>query len=300
MTSGRIPINCVCHSPCLELSYFEHGAGEALVLIHGLGGTADSWRSQVEALSGNYRVIALDLRGHGQSGFRIDEPLTMRTLATDVMALIKHLGIEQAHFCGVSMGGMIALEIFVRYGLRVQSLILGDTTAFFPPPRARQELLAHFDNLNMGEWGPWLTPRLLRRGAPEEMRREVAHMLAANRRTPYRQGLIATFDADYRWVLPQIEVPTLILVGEEDQATPFAYAKYLHKNIKHSVFQVISQAGHCANLENSGEFNWRVCAHLKRCRGLEPGAKTASQKTGAGVDAVMQDGMVEPADGLIV
>ena len=283
MISRRIPISCMCHAPCLELSYIEQGAGEALVLIHGLGAHADSWRHQVDALSVNHRVIAMDLRGHGQSGYRADEPLTLKTLAADVMALIKNLGIERAHFCGISMGGMIALEIFVRYGLQVQSLILADTTAWFPSPQPRQELLGHFDNLDMGEFAQVMAGRILRPGAPAELRRKIAQMLAANRRAPYRQGLIATFEGDYRWVLPQIEVPTLILVGEEDQATPFGYAQYLHKNIQDSVLQVISQAGHSANLENPGEFNWRVCAHLKRCRGLEQGSQASGQKTEAGV-----------------
>ena len=268
LISGKIPINCVCHSPCLELGYIEQGAGEALILIHGLGAHADSWRLQVEALSSNYRVIALDLRGHGQSGYRADEPLSLRILASDAMALIKNLGIERAHFCGISMGGMIALEIFVRYGPRVKSLILADTAAFFPPPQSREELLRHFDSLNMAEWGQAIACRVLRPQAPEELRQEIVQMVAANQRLPYRQGLIATFEADYRWVLPQIEVPTLILVGEEDQATPFGYAQYLHKNIPGSVLQVISQAAHVANLENPGEFNWRVGAHLKRCLGL--------------------------------
>ena len=279
MTTGKISIDCGCHSPCLDLSYCEQGAGEALVLIHGLGANADSWRQQMEALSVTHRVIALDLRGHGQSGYRADEPLTLRTLATDVIDLLKNLGIDRAHFGGISLGGMIALEIFVRYGAQVQSLILADTTAFFPPPQAQPELLRHFDNLDMAEWAPVMAGRILRRGAPEELRRQITRMLAANRRMPYRQGLVAAFAGDYRWVLPQIEVPTLVLVGEEDQATPWGYAHYLHKNIRGSVLQVISQAGHSANLENPGEFNWRVSAHLKRGRGLEPGSQGPARKT---------------------
>jgi 3-oxoadipate enol-lactonase len=273
VTSGRIPIDCLCHQPCIELGYLEHGTGEALVLIHGLGANADSWRLQVEALAKNYRVIAMDLRGHGQSGFRAEEPITLRAFADDVMALIKNLGVERAHFCGISMGGMIALEIFVRYGDKVKSLILADTTAFFPPPQAREELLGHFDRLEMADWGHSMAGRVLRRQAPPDQRREVAHMLAANRRAVYRQGLVAAFESDYRWVLPQVNLPTLILVGEEDQATPVAYAGYLHKNIKGSVLQVISQAGHFANLENPAAFNWQVSAHLKKCQDAEPGLR---------------------------
>jgi pimeloyl-ACP methyl ester carboxylesterase len=102
-------------------------------------------------------------------------------------------------------------------------------------------------------------------------------MLAANRRAATRQGLVATFAGDYRWVLPQIELPTLILVGEEDQATPYGYAQYLHQNIKDSVLQVVSQAGHSANLENPGEFNWRVSAHLKGYLGLGSAQKMSAQ-----------------------
>lgn len=278
--SGKIPVNCACHSPCLELSYLEQGTGDALVLIHGLGANADSWRWQIEALSANYRVIAPDLRGHGRSGHRNDEPLTMRIMALDVIGLVNSLGIEQAHFCGISMGGMIALEIFVRYGTRVKSLILADTTAFFPPPQNLEELLGHFDNLNMAEWAQVMACRLVSPQAPDELRQEIAQVLAANQRTPYRQGLIATFSGDYRWVLPQIDVPTLILVGAEDQATPFGYAQYLHKNIPGSKLQVISQAGHSAHLENPGEFNLRLSAHLKGSLGLKPGAQAAGQQTG--------------------
>lgn len=72
----------------------------------------------MDALAKHYRVIAVDLRGHGQSGSRVEEPITVRAFADDVMALVKHLGIDQAHFGGISMGGMISLEILVRYGDR--------------------------------------------------------------------------------------------------------------------------------------------------------------------------------------
>jgi 3-oxoadipate enol-lactonase len=279
MTSERIPIDCGCHSPCIDLGYVEQGSGEALILLHALGANADSWRPQMDALAKNYRIIALDLRGHGQSGFRVEEPLTMRVLADDVVALMAKLGIEQAHCVGISMGGMIALEIFVRHGLKVKSLTLADTTAFFPPPQAREELLRHLDSMEMHDWGHLMAGRVLHRKAPPDQRQQVAHLLAANRRVPYRQGLIASFESDYRWVLPQIDLPTLILVGEEDQATPYGYARYLHNNIKGSALQVISRAAHFSNLENPGEFNWQVGAHLKRCQRVEPGARVPGKKT---------------------
>jgi pimeloyl-ACP methyl ester carboxylesterase len=131
----------------------------------------------------------------------------------------------------------------------------------------------------MVEWGHLMVRRVLRREAPPDQRQEVAHMLAANRRAVYRQGLIASFESDFRWVLPQVNLPTLILVGEEDQATPVGYAGYLHKNIQGSVLQVISQAGHFANLENPAAFNWQVSAHLKKCPDTEPGPGTPGRTT---------------------
>ena len=269
MIAQKVPIDCPVHAPCIELNYYEQGSGEPLVFIHGLGGKADSWRLQLEALSNNYRVLAMDLRGHGQSGYRAEEPVSIRAFAADVLALLAKLGLEQAHICGLSLGGMIALEIFARCAPKVKSLILADTTAFFPPPQAREELLGLFDRLEMASWAAFLAGRILRREAPAEQRQEVTQMLAANRRALYRAGLIATFDSDYRWVLPLIDLPTLILVGEEDQATPIGYAEYLQANIRGSVLQVIPQAAHLSSLENPAAFNRQLSTHLQRCPGRE-------------------------------
>jgi len=268
--SKKIPINCLFHSPCLELNYLEQGAGEPLVLIHGLGGNADNWRGQMEALAPYCRVIALDLRGHGQSGYRADEPVSVRVFAADVIGLLDQLGIARAHFCGLFMGGMIVLEIFVRQPFRISSLILADTTAFFPPPQALAAILRHFDNLDMARWSQVMASLLLRRQAPNEQKQEVARMLAANRRDLYRQGLIAAFEGDYRWMLSQIDLPTLVLVGEEDQATPIGYARLLHENIRNSVLQVIPEAGHYSSLENPAAFNRQLITHLQD---VKPGGR---------------------------
>lgn len=265
----RVPIDCLLHSPCIEMQYYDQGAGETLILIHGLGAAKESWRFQIEALSQDYRVIALDLRGHGQSGYRVEEPLTIRALADDVTALMNKLGLKEAHFCGLSMGGMIALEIFIRYNLRVKSLILASTTAFFPSPSRLDDFVQLCDSMSMTEWAQLFTLFTLRREAPPSLREEVIRMAAANRRGPYRQALIAAFSIDYRWMLPLIDVPTLILVGADDQLTPIGYARYLKAYIKNSGLQMIPQAAHLTNLENPAEFNRHILAHLQKC---QPGA----------------------------
>lgn len=233
-------------------------------MIHGLGGGGRSWRRQIEELSKAYRVIALDLRGHGQSGHRAEEAISIRNLAADVISLLQGLGIEQGHFCGHSLGGMIALEIWVRAGSLMRSLILADTTAFFPPPHMLEEFLRQFDQLDMTGWGRVLAPRLLGRGAPAALTEEVVETIGATSRAVYRQALIAAFQADYRWLLPLIDLPTLILVGEEDRAMPWGYACYLQSRIRNSSLQVVPQAGHLSHQENPQEFNRQMELHLKR------------------------------------
>ena len=262
----RVPIDCLLHSPCIEMQYYDQGAGETLILIHGLGEVKESWHFQIEALSKDYRVVVPDLRGHGHSGYRVEEPLTIRAFADDLATLMNKLSLKEAHFCGLSMGGIIVLEIFVRYNLRVKSLILADTTVFFPSPNRLEDFLRLCDSMSMTEWARLGTLFTLRREAPPALREEVIQMAAANRRGPYRQALIAAFSIDYRWVLPLIDVPTLVLVGEDDQLTPIGYAKYLNTHIKNSVFQIIPQAAHLTNLENPVEFNRHILAHLQKCQ----------------------------------
>ena len=262
----KMPIDCSRHSPCIDLAYTDRGAGEALILIHGLGGNCWSWGQQIEELSQAYRVIALDLRGHGQSGYRSEEAISIRSLADDVISLLHGLGIEQGHFCGHSLGGMIVLEIWVRAGSLMRSLILADTTAFFPPPHLLEEFLRQFDHLEMPAWAGFMAPRLLRRGAPAALTEEVVETISAASRAVYRQALIAAFQADYRWLLPLIDLPTLVLVGEEDQAMPLGFARFLQSQIRNSSLQVVPQAGHLPHQENPQEFNRQLRLHLKRMR----------------------------------
>ncbi|MFP3866725.1 MAG: alpha/beta fold hydrolase [Desulfobacteraceae bacterium] len=262
LTPQKLSIDCLFHSPCIEVNYYDQGTGEPLIFIHGLGGSATHWRFQMEEFSVHCRTIAMDLRGHGNSGYRRDESITIRAFADDIIALMTKLGLEQAHFCGLSMGGMIALEIYLRYSLRVKSLILADTTAFFPDARRLEEFLRLLDSMSMRDWAQLFSLIILRREAPPSLRQELIEVTAATLRAPYRQALIATFSSDYRWLLPLIDARTLILVGAEDRATPLGLAKYLQAQIPNAALHLIPQAAHFTNLENPAEFNRHLLAHL--------------------------------------
>jgi 3-oxoadipate enol-lactonase len=261
----KIALPCSFHDPCLELNYYDAGAGEAIILVHGLGEEGLSWRLQIQEFSRHYRVIAPDLRGHGASGHRDEEVITLKRFADDIIALARHLEIGQAHFCGLSLGGLVVLEIFCRSPNLVKSIILADTAVFFPPPDPLEERLRLLDRLGLIAWAKLAPNIYLRPGAPPAQKAEVAAMVGRNRLTPYRQSIVATFTADYRWLLPLIDVPALILVGEEDQIVSSGIARYTHRAIPGSTLRVIPQAGHLTNLENPSAFATEVLAHLARC-----------------------------------
>jgi 3-oxoadipate enol-lactonase len=261
--SDTMPIDCPRHRPCIEMSYYDGGAGETLVLIHGLGANAAGWVEQIEELSSSYRVIAMDLRGHGASGQRSEELATIRAFADDIAALLKGLRAAPAHVCGNSLGGMIVLELWVRWPSLMQSLILEDTAAFFPPPNIMEDFLWFFDHLDMQAWARFMAPRLLRHESLASLEDEMVQTMAATSRAVYRQGLVAAFQADYRWMLPTVDIPALILVGDEDQATPMGYARFLASQIKGSAFQVVPEAAHLPHRENPRAFNGLLRAHLE-------------------------------------
>lgn len=263
---ARLAISCSRHRHCIDLAYHDQGQGEVLVLIHGLGANATAWRDQMAELSAACRVIAPDLRGHGDSGQRPEEPITVRAFADDVIALLKGLDVGRAHVCGNSLGGMIALEIWVRVPSLVKSLILANTTAFFPPPQMLDDFLRLFDAMDMAAFARFMAPRLLTPQAPATLVEEVVQMIEGVSRSVFRQGLVAAFQADYRWMLPLVDVPTLIVVGAEDQATPAGYARFLEKHIKDAALRVAPAAAHLPHRENSPAFNRLLREHLQSCR----------------------------------
>ena len=125
-----------------ESIYFEsYGAGETVVLGHGKGGNHAIWYQQVPVLGQDYRVITWDQRGFGRST-NANEQASPSAAAEDPSALLDHLGIEQAHLVGQSMGGWAALEVALRWPGRVRSLILADTIAGIYTP----QIAAAYDN----------------------------------------------------------------------------------------------------------------------------------------------------------
>lgn len=254
----------------IDLFYEDSGQqGEPIVFIHGLGENASSWRHQLQHFESSYRVVAMDLRGHGQSGTN-DEVITMKLFSQDVLKLLDHIKIDQAHFVGHSMGGLISQEIAAHNRGRMLSMVLSDSAGYYPPPLGTTGLearLKNIDNMTMAEMAELIAEGACRPGAPAEVKEEVKRLFAANRKEPYRQATISTLTSDYRDYHGKMQLPTLLMVGEFDQTTPLSYAEFLKSVLVFSQLAVIPDAAHMSKLENPREYNRLLSEFLSGVRG---------------------------------
>lgn len=248
----------------IELAYSDRGEGEAIVLVHGFPLNRAAWAPQLEALSPSTRVIVPDLRGHGDS----EAPLwhyTMPMFADDLAGLMDHLGIERAVMCGLSMGGYILFSFYGKYPERVSALILADTRAGADTPEVREgrfQMAQTAYRKGMGPVADAMMPKLLRTaGAVRNSGREetLRKIITSNPPAGIIGDLMAMAERpDSTPVLPGIKCPTLVIVGQEDVATPPDEAERMASLIPKARFEVIPEAAHLSNFENPEAFN-RTC-----------------------------------------
>jgi pimeloyl-ACP methyl ester carboxylesterase len=253
----RIRVNGV------DLHYDSAGSGtEAIVLSHGLLFSGEMFREQVRHLAGRYRVITYDHRGQGRSevtasGYGMDN------LALDACALLEALGVAPCHFAGLSMGGFVAMRLAVRRPELLRSCILLETSADPEAP----ENVARYRRLNMALRllgarfvAPRVMPILFGRtflGDPARagLRQEWLGRLGALRRSVHRAVAGVVSREGFLAELGKISLPTLVLVGDEDVATPPAMADRICKAIPGSLQVVIPRAGHSSTIENPDAIN---------------------------------------------
>ncbi|MBI4491401.1 MAG: alpha/beta fold hydrolase, partial [Chloroflexi bacterium] len=256
----------------LRIAYERAGRGPALVLLHGIGGNARSWRHQLAGLADEFTAIAWDAPGYGGSS-NPPTPCSMAHYAQYLAGLLDHVGLERAHLVGLSWGGVLAQEFYGRYPARVASLVLADTHAggsSQPPAQGRARLQARLHALatmTPAEIARLRAPELLSERAPDELRDEVASIMAQIHPLGYRLAAIALAEADEREVLPRVRVPTLVVCGELDRVTPLHQAEQLQAAIPGAELAVIAGAGHASNQEQPARFNAAVREFLRRVDG---------------------------------
>ena len=245
----------------LELAFDDAGAGVPVVLLHGFPFNRSLWREQVAALKASHRVITPDLRGFGETT-ATSEPATMEMMAEDVAALLDELKLERVVLGSLSMGGYVALAFYRLFPARVRALMLADTRpqADTAEARANRETLAQRAlNEGMQPIADAMLPKLLTPATHKEQPEIVARVREMIMTTSPVGAAAAlrgmAVRRDQTDLLPEINVPTLIIVGSEDAITPPQEAELMHRAIRGSLLKVIAGAGHCANLERADEFN---------------------------------------------
>lgn len=254
----------------VSIYFDELGAGLPVVLGHSFLCSGDMWREQVPALSHQYRVINIDFRGHGQSG-EVTHAFSLYDAVSDVVAVLDECGVQKAVWCGLSVGGMVAIRAALTRPERVAGLILLDTDAGAEHPlRKLKYRLMGLGAKTLGI-GPFLSPigRLMfgastRRHNPalvSEWRQafaavHVPSILLSLESLIQRDSVLAR--------LPEISVPSMVIVGEEDRSLPPAVSRQIHERLPGSEYVEIPAAGHLSSLEKPERVNQAILRFLAR------------------------------------
>ncbi|MCC7216432.1 MAG: 3-oxoadipate enol-lactonase [Burkholderiales bacterium] len=240
----------------------EPGA-PVVLLSNSLGTTLDMWEPQAALLAQRYCVVRYDTRGHGQSDVP-PGPYAMDVLGRDAVALLDHLGIARAAFCGLSLGGMTGMWLGVHAPQRVSRLVLANTAAHMGAPDAMNERIAA---VTAGGVAAIAAAVLDRWFTPEFAAREPARVAAVKAmldRTPaagYVACCHAIRDMDQRADIARIGVPTLVVAGTHDPSTPPAAGRFLAERIPGARY-VELPAAHLSNIEAASAFNAALAAFL--------------------------------------
>ena len=267
-----------------KLYYEISGKGRWLVLIHGAWASHGWWRWQAPELSRDYRVLSLDVRGHGQSS-TLEGEYSVDGFARDLGMLLQKLGIEDAVLVGWSMGGIISMQYCLNHPSKVRALILIATrghrnphmkrSIMFQYLRARLSLLMDFASPRKYDRAAEKFPgereragnevkNMLSPTAPKEVFDWVMADLINNPRENYFEVAKSLWDWEAGEELGRINVPTLIMVGEKDDRTPPRFSRLIHDKIPNSRLVIVKGAGHCLPLERPGVVNAQIISFLRK------------------------------------
>lgn len=243
-----------------KIRYVEAGSGPTVVLLHGMGGNAESWAATIPALAQKYHVIAPDQIGFGKS----DKPLIPYRVAVYVDfldALLKELKIDKATLVGNSLGGWIAASYTLTYPARVAGLVLVDAAGYAAPKEI--DLNGLYGSLNP----------TTRAGVRDTLRKVFYNQALADSDLMIDMGLRTRIMAGDGYTinalvdsvkrgedtldgrLKAVTVPTLIVWGRQDGLTPLALGEQFKKDIPNAQLVVIDKCGHVPQVEQSAEFN---------------------------------------------
>ncbi len=239
----------------LNVSVDGRDRGPTLMLSNSLGCTLQMWEPQMAALTKQFRVVRYDRRGHGKSGVPLG-PYSMERFGKAVLAILDGLKIEKAHWCGLSMGGMVGQWLGAHAPERFDKIILANTSCHYPDPtnwlnRIKAVKEGGIAAVADAVIGGWLTADFRER-EPQITARMKA-MLTASPVQGYLACCEAISTLDQRALLPKIRGPTLVIAGRHDMATPVASGELIRSQIPGASMTILD-AAHISNVEQPEAF----------------------------------------------
>jgi pimeloyl-ACP methyl ester carboxylesterase len=259
----------------LRIAYERMGNGPPLVLLHGFVGDAEgTWRRQLDGLSDDFTVVAWDAPGSGRSS---DPPESFRMpdYADCLAGFVNALALDRPHVAGLSFGGALALELYRRHPTIPMTLVLAGAYAGWagslPPEVVEQRLRLSLElaDLPADRLANAMIPTMFSASAPAESVEGFAANISAFHPAGFRAMARSSAEADLRHVLPRIDVPTLLLYGDQDVRAPLNVAEDLHAAIPTSRLVVMEGVGHASSVEAPERFNAEVRVFL-RSVGADP------------------------------
>jgi pimeloyl-ACP methyl ester carboxylesterase len=251
------------------LSYTTKGSGSlTIIFIHGFPLNQTMWQAQMQRLTGNVQLITFDLCGYGHSSYT-GHALSISSFADDLMLFIQTLQIQKVVLCGLSMGGYIALNFASRYADRVAGLILCDTQCENDSEEVRHKRFENVQKIRDGgkeDFFIGMTKALFSDSSlsNKQLVNDVHAMMYSVSDEVLIQTLMALANRSETCShLKEMNVPVLLLCGQNDQITPPHKSLYMQQQIPNSKLHIIPQAGHLSNMENSDYFNTVVGDFIK-------------------------------------
>ncbi|MCL2714495.1 MAG: 3-oxoadipate enol-lactonase [Alphaproteobacteria bacterium] len=234
-----------------------------LMLSNSLGVTLEMWRPQIAALSERFRVIRYDPRGHGRSSVP-PAPYSVEAMARDALAVLDALQIDQAHFCGLSLGGMVGQWLGAHAPHRLNRLVLANTACHYPDPGG---FLSRIQAVQQGGMAAiadsviasWLTADF--RARESATTTWVRAMLLASPVDGYLASCDMLTRLDQRDMVKQIRKPTLVIIGRHDAA--FGAGEFLVEVIPGAT-GIVLEAAHLSNVEQGGAFTDALIGFLTK------------------------------------
>jgi pimeloyl-ACP methyl ester carboxylesterase len=255
----------------INVKVFGEENQKAIIFVHAFPFCSRMWDPQTEALEKDYKVITYDLRGFGYSS--LDYNLTIDSHADDLFSIMENLNPEKPVICGLSMGGYITLRALERGQDKFKAAVLCDTRSEADANESKLKRSEQISQIKSGGIQDFITTFIKsvlseKTLKGDESKKNIAGFLreVINWQTP--EGICTALMSlgartDTTPFLEKINIPVLIIAGEDDKLTPPELSKSMDNKIKNSQIHIIPNAGHMSNLENKEEFNKNLLKFLQ-------------------------------------